>query len=266
MYSPLMSGAIDCTGWRGNGVQPNGVQPGTPVEKARAIPYRVPAKLVYSPGRQRRQHGLAGDRTDRMVTERELIQRCREGDREAQREAYDRTCGQIYRLLSRMTGNEDDASDLTQETYLRAFSRIRGFDGRSSFATWLYRIAFNEALQFLRGADKRRSNSPLVAAADHAESAQHNTTTRLDVNAALSSLKPTDRGILLLRYQEGLDYRSIAETIGTTEGTVASRLNRARSRLREMLRKSYGMPEGANSAQHPKGVAKASVKGGLDTD
>ncbi|MEE9296456.1 MAG: sigma-70 family RNA polymerase sigma factor [Phycisphaerae bacterium] len=200
------------------------------------------------------------------MTERELIQRCRDRDREAQREAYARTCRQIYRLLIRMTGNEDDALDLTQETYVRAFSRIHEFDGRSTLATWLYRIAFNQALQLLRGADKTKSKLRLLAAEDRAESSEISHTTRLDVNDALATLKPADRAILLLRYQEGLDYRAIAETMGSTMGTVASRLNRARSRLRELLQKSYEFREGTTAADHPKNVRGVSVKEGPQAD
>ncbi len=69
------------------------------------------------------------------MTEQELVERCREGDREAQRELYDRTSGPVYRLLLKMTASPDDAFDLAQETYLKAFTRINQFDGRSSVAT-----------------------------------------------------------------------------------------------------------------------------------
>ncbi|RME38752.1 MAG: sigma-70 family RNA polymerase sigma factor, partial [Planctomycetota bacterium] len=82
--------------------------------------------------------------------ERDLIARCRQGDRNARRTLFERTSDRIYRLLLRMTGNADDAFDLAQETYLRAFTEIGKFDGRSNVATWLYRIAVNEALQCLR--------------------------------------------------------------------------------------------------------------------
>ena len=83
-------------------------------------------------------------------SERQLIDGCRRGDREAQRRLYEETSQKIYRLMLRMTRHSDDAFDLTQEAYVRALSQIDQFDARSSLTTWLYRIAVNQALQFLR--------------------------------------------------------------------------------------------------------------------
>lgn len=92
------------------------------------------------------------------MTENELIARCRQGDREAQRQLYAKTSEHIYRLLLRMTGNSDDAFDLAQDTYVRAFAKIADFDGKSSVTTWLYRLAVNEALQCARRARKARTH------------------------------------------------------------------------------------------------------------
>ncbi len=92
-----------------------------------------------------------------MQRERDLIRQCREGDAQAQRELYDLTVERIYRLLLRLTRNEQDAFDLSQETYLRVFTKLDDFGGRSSFATWVYRIAVNEALQFLRRENRGQS-------------------------------------------------------------------------------------------------------------
>ncbi len=174
------------------------------------------------------------------VTEQELLERCRGGDREARQELYVRTSERIYRLLLKMTASPDDAFDLAQETYLKAFARIGQFDGRSSIATWLYRVAVNEALQFLRRREKLRVTVPEAAAERRTDSDIERHTVRLDINGALAVIAQTDRAMLLLRYQEGLDYRTIAEVVGCAEGTVASRLNRARQRVREILQESYG--------------------------
>ena len=99
------------------------------------------------------------------MTEEELVQRCCDGDRQAESELYARTSRRIYRLLLRMTGSEEAASDLAQETYLRAFARIVDFDARSTIATWLYRIAVNEAPQH-----RRRQQRPAHARGSVAES------------------------------------------------------------------------------------------------
>jgi RNA polymerase sigma-70 factor (ECF subfamily) len=192
------------------------------------------------------------------VTEQELIKRCGEGNREAQQELYDRTSQHIYRLLLRMTGNPDDAFDLAQETYLTAFAWMGRFDGRSSVATWLYRVAVNEALQFLRRARRTRGKLQEIVPHNGIESDIERSTIRLDVNDALAAIAPTDRAMLLLRYQEGLDYRAIAEVAECAAGTVASRLNRARHALREALRKSYAFREESDHGEHPTEGAKVS--------
>jgi RNA polymerase sigma-70 factor (ECF subfamily) len=194
-----------------------------------------------------------------FVNDHELIEACRNGDRNAQRELFERTSGRVYRLLLRLTGNPDDAFDLTQETFLKGFTHIDRFDGRSSVATWLHRIAVNEALQYLRRAQTlRRKIDELAGGAATTYDATEAVTGRLDVEDALAQLPPDDRVIVLLRYQEGLDYRTITEVTGVPEGTVASRLNRARERLRNILkpcpeprRKGYASVEENRAAVHP---------------
>ena len=187
-----------------------------------------------------------------ILTEPELVTRCRKGDREAQQELYSQTSERIYRLLLRMTGNQDMALDLAQDTYLRAFTRIDQFDGRSAFGTWLYRTAVTEALQFLRREKRFRSSLQEHASEAAVDSSSERTVARMDVNEALGTLEPRDRAILLLRYQEGQSYRAIAETLECEEGTVASRLNRARKRIKEILGKVYAREEEDDAAEHQK--------------
>jgi len=177
---------------------------------------------------------------DGRVNDRELVQRCREGDREAQRQLFDQTSPRIYGLLLRMTGDPDAASDLAQETYVKGLRRLDQFDGRSAVASWFYRIAVNEALQFRRRRQGERVRLQAAAQARPVETERTSSDLRLDVEGALARLAMDDRTILLLRYQEELDYRGIADVLDCEEGTVASRLSRARVRLREILRESYG--------------------------
>jgi len=188
------------------------------------------------------------------ISEQDLVEKCRRGNRRAQRELFELTSDRIFHLLLRMTGSKDDAFDLSQETYLKGFTQIEKFDGRSSIATWFYRIAVNEALQFLRRAETMRINLANSAQEpDNGKCPVEETSVRLDVQAALTGVEPTDRAILLLRYQDGLDYRAISDVVGCAEGTVASRLSRARNRLREILRKSYNVREENDATVHPKG-------------
>jgi len=194
------------------------------------------------------------DNKNNARSESALVERCRGGDREAQRTLFEQTYDRIHRLLLRMTGNSDDAADLMQETYLKGFAQIARFDGRSSVGTWLYKIAVNEALQFFRRAKSLRVKLGDVAQ-EHRNGAYTSDATeiRLDVRSALAMMDPSDRAILLLRHQEGQDYRTIAEVMGCAEGTVASRLSRSRERLRGMLQESYGSSEESGAPAHPKG-------------
>jgi len=174
------------------------------------------------------------------LTADDLIDRCKIGERDAQRELFERTANRVYRLLLRMVGNPDDALDLTQDTYVKGFLALAQFDGRSQIDTWFYRIAINNALQFQRrGATARRRSEEIFSKV--ANEAQPTTTElRLDLESAMSRLCPEDRLILLLRYQDELDYGAIAQVLQCSGGTVASRLNRARNRLRVILGESYG--------------------------
>lgn len=171
----------------------------------------------------------------RTIAEHDLIARCKRGDREAQRALYERTSDRVFRLLVRMTHAPETAEDLAQETYLKAFTAIEMFDERSAVQTWLYRIAVNEALQWLRRKRPATIDTEVAAVRLDPRDNGHEAATRLDVEAAMAALDPIDRAILLLRYQEGLDYRAIADVANIAMGTVASRLNRARQRLRELL-------------------------------
>ncbi len=183
--------------------------------------------------------------------ERELVEGCRRQDRSAQRQLYDLTSEKIYRLMLRMTRNTDDAFDLTQDTYVRAFTQIDQFDGRSSMATWLYRIAVNQALQFLRRARTGREKLAVVRQNVSASINDQRQVTQIDVRGALATLDPDEQAVLLLRYHEGHSYQKIADVLGCAEGTVASRLNRARQKLKDRLSTSYGPSEENTRAGHP---------------
>lgn len=156
--------------------------------------------------------------------------------------------GQIYNLCLRMVGNPDDAADLTQEAFIKVWRALDGFQFESSFSTWLYRLASNTCLDFLR-ASKRRPLVPLTVTDDDGE------TITLDVpdkaplpeevvlaaeaqdslDEALAALDEGQRQIIALRVVNDLSYAEIAEILEIKEGTVKSRLARAR----DCLRKKY---------------------------
>ncbi len=186
------------------------------------------------------------------MDESELIEGCRRGDRGAQRELYEQYGERIHRLTLRMTRNAQDAFDLTQETFVRAFQRFSAFDGRSGVGTWLYRIATNEALQLFRkrGTEQRHlkvlADQRAAAANDSPDSAHQ------DVDDGLARLSEPHRAILVLKYQEGLSYEEIADVLEIAPGTVASRMNRARAELRAILDGDSKTPEETAETPHPK--------------
>lgn len=169
------------------------------------------------------------------MDEKELIQRCRQQDRQAQQELYARTSDRIYGLLLRMTRNQDDAFDLTQETYLRVFRSIHQFEGTASITTWIYRVAVNEAQQFLRRKKRHERALSEQEQAVASETTDEHQLERLDLEDALAKLPEAERTLILLRYFEGLSYGEMAEVLEKPSGTIASGLNRAREMLRQYL-------------------------------
>lgn len=163
-----------------------------------------------------------------------IIDACRQGDRDAQRQVYESTYDSVYRLMVRMVGRQD-ASDLTQQTFLQAFRKIDQFCGRASFATWVYRVATNEALQHLRRSRRLQTaylrQEPMDPCVDNCENIEDKEL----LERALARLEPELRAAFLLREIEGLPYNEIAQVLQIPDGTVGSRLNRARRELRKLL-------------------------------
>ncbi len=173
----------------------------------------------------------------------------RAGDRNEFARLVDLFSGRIYRLALQITGNTQDAEDVLQETFLKAFHALPGFEGRSSLSTWLYRIAVNEALMILRRqkvqfslAEDNESNDEektealqLVDWCCLPEDELQSTETRRVLEEAIQRLSPALRVVFLLRDVEGLSVKDTADSLGITESAVKVRLLRARLRLREEL-------------------------------
>lgn len=172
-----------------------------------------------------------GDPDDPLA---DVVDACREGHREAQRQLYDACHRKIYRLMVRMVG-EQDAADLTQQVFLQMFRKLNQFNGRARFDTWLYRLAINEALQHLRRSQRRRTQDIQGNSADSAPSHELRLENRELLELALARLDPDLRSVFLLRELQGLSYHNIALALDVPEGTVGSRLNRARCELRQHL-------------------------------
>lgn len=162
-----------------------------------------------------------------------VVAACQNGDRAAQRQLYDACHQSVFGLAVRMVGLQD-AADVTQHVFLQAFRSIGQFNGRSRFETWLYRLAVNESLQHLRRNRRWRHQGLDWEPMD--ESHHRDDAERKELlEQALARIDPELRSIFLLREVEGLSYREIAEALAIPEGTVGSRLNRARRELKQHL-------------------------------
>lgn len=183
------------------------------------------------------------------MTEQELVERARKGDESAFEVLVTDNEKRIYNLCRRLTGNPEDAAELTQEAFLNAWRGLGRFQGESSFSTWLYRLASNACIDFLRK-EKRRQNLSMTVSLDDEEEARQvefpderytpereleRTEVRQAVAAGLERLTPEHRQVLVMREINGLSYAEIGAVLGLEEGTVKSRIARARNALRKVL-------------------------------
>ena len=182
------------------------------------------------------------------------IEALRSGDRLEFARLVEAYSGQIYQLALKMLGQPQDAEDVLQNTFLKAFQHIQGFEGRSSLSTWLYRIASNEALMLIR---RKRPETPLVDLTPDEEEGDSfapvnladwcclpedellTSEGRLRLDQAIQRLPEKLRIVFLLRDIEGLSIDETGQALDLSETAVKTRLLRARLRLREDLSAYY---------------------------
>ncbi len=184
----------------------------------------------------------------RFDMENRLLTKARQGDVQAFEELTGSYYAKVYNVCARMLNNPDDASEQAQETFIKAFKYIKEFKGNSSFSTWIYRIATNTCLDFIRK-NKNKSTISIeqeafedITIKDRLYSNLPGPDKVAEVNAqktaikkAMSQMNEKNRVIIVLRDFMGLSYEQISETLETPVGTVKSRISRARSELRELL-------------------------------
>ncbi|HQZ68424.1 MAG TPA: RNA polymerase sigma factor [Planctomycetaceae bacterium] len=168
-----------------------------------------------------------------MVIAREEVESAARGDRESQRHIYELLIDRIYRTVFRIVG-ASDVDDVSQDVFLQLFANLHQFRFESDFLTWTHRLAVNQALQHLR-----RRKRTLVVSIESLEVGPMSTQGDPDLkelfDVALSRLDAELRLILDLKESQQLPYSEIAEIVGIPEGTVGSRLNRARRELKSHL-------------------------------
>jgi RNA polymerase sigma-70 factor (ECF subfamily) len=182
------------------------------------------------------------------------LEALRNGDRAEFARLVDAYYEMIYRLAHRMLENGQDAEDVLQETFIKAYSHLKDFDGRSSVSTWLYRIATNEALMLIRRRkpeslsieepvqDEGYDQEPMqiVDFCCLPEESFMSDEVKAQLDAAIEKLPPALRVVFILRDIQGLSTRETGQILELSEMAVKTRLSRARLRLREELSAYFG--------------------------
>ena len=186
-------------------------------------------------------------------TDAAVVARVCAGDRDAFRLLVDRHARTIFRLACRMVGSEQDADDVVQETFLRAYRQIGRFESRANFGTWLYRIAVNCSLDLLRQRPRRAEEQPVEdpadPVADYADCAPAASPERMalgaevqaKVDAALGALSGAERAAFLLRHFEGQSIEEIGRMLGLRTSATKHTVFRAVRKMRRALEPIKGV-------------------------
>ena len=184
------------------------------------------------------------------MSEEQLIRRAQQGDNGAFEELLLLHQKKVYNLGLRMSANPDDALDLSQEAFLRAWRSLGQYQFEANFSTWLFRLTSNICIDFLRRKKRRQETSLTESYDDSDEGAElavpdaqpgpeqqaMTNETKIELARAMEQLSPEHREILQLRVIEDLQYEQIADILGVRVGTVKSRLARARLSFRKILK------------------------------
>ena len=168
--------------------------------------------------------------------DRQAVEACLSGDRGAFDRLVERHQREVYRLCFRYLGNHEDANDVAQDAFLRAYRALASFRGDSAFSTWLYRIAVNACLSFRRSRRPAEELDPALA--DPREGADHDVFRReraAAVRGAIATLPDKQRATLILKVYHDLSHEEIARAMGSTVGTVKANLFHALAKLRQRL-------------------------------
>ena len=189
------------------------------------------------------------------VSELDLVKRCQKGDSEAFDELVTRYRTRVFGMVYNMVHSEQDAWDLAQDSFLKAWKSIGRFRGKSSFYTWLYRIVMNVTIDWVRKKQIKGTGAEFDDAIQLREIDPASKTVpkpdalpsenmergeiRGQIDRAIAQLSPEHRAVILMKEIDGMQYHEIAEALGCSIGTVMSRLFYARKKLQNLLRDCY---------------------------
>jgi RNA polymerase sigma-70 factor (ECF subfamily) len=195
---------------------------------------------------------------DVVVSDRDLdwaiVQRVQNGEVSAFNQLVQKYRQSLFSIIYNMTGNREDATDIAQEVFIKAFQSIKQFRGQASFYTWLYRIAVNSSITFIKRAKKQRfinyeTIDETLVSSEILEYFTAKTKTEKGallkelqekLNEALQKLSPKHRIVVILHEVEGMNHKEIADITKTSEGTVRSRLHYAKRMLQAFLQDYVG--------------------------
>jgi RNA polymerase sigma-70 factor (ECF subfamily) len=180
--------------------------------------------------------------------EPDIVARAVGGDRPAFEELYHKYVRKIYNLVYRMVGSAQEAEEVTQEVFYQAYKNLTGFQGRSKFYTWIFRIATNVSLQYVKRQSRHRRDQSFddvtdaqlpptgtASGTDPEKEVQSRALYRA-LDSAVRRLPPNQRAVMILGPIQGHSYEQMAQILGTNEEVIKGRLHRARENIREFLK------------------------------
>ena len=177
-----------------------------------------------------------------------LVKRAKRGDPEAFGTLIEKYERFVFNIVYRMTGNAEDARDVAQEAFIKAFKKFSYYDESWAFSTWIYRIAINASIDYMRKRGKENSVSldifsengmDAVDAKNIEESVLQKEKSK-EIIEAVNALEEEFRTVIVLHDMEGMEYKEISDILGCPMGTVKSRLSRARGKLRRLIEQRKG--------------------------
>lgn len=189
------------------------------------------------------------------MNEERLIKMAQNGDNDAFNQLMDNYFKKIYNIAFRMANNTDDAADMTQEIMIKLFKNISSFSGNSKFSTWVYRVATNTCLDELKKLKRHKNYSidkdietddgdfsyEVEDTSPVPETLAEQNELKQIVASAIGMLNSDHKAVLVLRDIQGLSYDEIARIVGCTEGTVKSRISRARAQLKIIIENNFNI-------------------------
>lgn len=173
----------------------------------------------------------------------DVVEQCKANDRKAQLQLYNQYCGGMFYVAMRFVKNTDDAEDITQESFIKAFQKIHQFKGDVSFGAWLKRIVINKSIDFLKAKKERLvplDESYMQVVEDDDWTVEEGISLE-EVRLAMEQLPEKYRYVVMMFLLEGYDHREIANVLGLSETACRTRLLRGKGFLKELLKKKrYG--------------------------